>query len=103
MVTVDNNETIQKVTTTGNISKRYQIQKLQVYNEILQRLKEAGNEEAIEPGFDDDLLAHFNRLPNRYAHDVNAESAEDVLMHKRLLSLAYDPANGIAFDVRIVQ
>ncbi|GKC82278.1 hypothetical protein Tco_1137995, partial [Tanacetum coccineum] len=38
-----------------------------------------------------------------YALDVNVESAEDVLMHKRLLSLAHDPANGIAFDVRIVQ
>ncbi|GJR95284.1 ACT domain-containing protein [Tanacetum coccineum] len=144
MVTVDNNESIQKV--TGNISKRYQIQKLEVYNEILQRLKEAGNEEAIKPGFDDDLLAHFNRLPNSFetagrgpetdylspsyaSRNKMARSSilgpasitffkamkfqsgsfqlrsvsmhyfirkKRCIMHKRLLSLAHDHANGIA-------
>nr|XP_043615888.1 serine/threonine-protein kinase STY46-like [Erigeron canadensis] len=87
----------------SNGNNRHQIQKLQVYNEVLRRLKESDNEEAKQPGFDDDLLAHFNRLPNRYALDVNVERAEDVLLHKRLLSLAHDPANGPAFDVRLVQ
>ncbi|KAI3781001.1 hypothetical protein L2E82_10999 [Cichorium intybus] len=87
----------------NNNNNRNQIQKLEVYNEILLRLKESNNGEAKEPGFDDELLAHFNRLPNRYALDVNIERAEDVLMHKRLLSLAHDPANGLVFDVRLVQ
>ena len=39
----------------------------------------------------------------RYALDVNVERAQDVLMHKRLLQLATDPASRPAFDVRIVQ
>lgn len=41
--------------------------------------------------------------PCRYALDVNAERAENVLTHKRLLHLAEDPANRPAFDVRLVQ
>ncbi|KAH0755799.1 hypothetical protein KY290_026069 [Solanum tuberosum] len=65
--------------------------------------KESNNDEAQQPGFDDELWAHFNRLPTRYALDVNVESAEDVLTHKRLLHLAHDPANRPAFDVRLVQ
>lgn len=39
----------------------------------------------------------------RYALDVNVERAEDVLMHKRLLHLAHDPANRPAIEVRLVQ
>lgn len=39
----------------------------------------------------------------RYALDVNVERAEDVLMHKRLLHLAHDPANRPSFEVRLVQ
>ncbi|KAI3718258.1 hypothetical protein L6452_19121 [Arctium lappa] len=91
--------------TVGNNSNghRHQMKKLEVYNEVLCRLKESNNEEANEPGFDDELLAHFNRLPTRYALDVNVERAEDVLMHKRLLHLAHDPANRPAFEVRLVQ
>ncbi|KAG6767100.1 hypothetical protein POTOM_028279 [Populus tomentosa] len=38
------------------------------------------------------ITLHFNRLPARYALDVNVERAEDVHMHKRLLQLAEDPA-----------
>ncbi|KAL4585071.1 hypothetical protein LXL04_009685 [Taraxacum kok-saghyz] len=83
--------------------QRHQIKKLEVYNEVLHRLKESRNDEANEPGFDDELLAHFNRLPTRYALDVNVERAEDVLMHKRLLQLAHDPANMPALEVRLVQ
>jgi len=41
-------------------------QKLEVYNEILSRLKETNHEEANLPGFDDQLWTHFNRLPARY-------------------------------------
>ncbi|KAE9447412.1 hypothetical protein C3L33_20693, partial [Rhododendron williamsianum] len=38
-----------------------------------------------------------------YALDVNAERAEDVLMHKRLLQLAHEPSNRPAFEIRLVQ
>ncbi|KAL5557456.1 hypothetical protein UlMin_039692 [Ulmus minor] len=82
---------------------RHQRQKLEVYNEVLQRIQDSNFEEAALPGFDDQLWLHFNRLPSRYALDVNVERAEDVLTHKRLLKLAEDSANHPAFDVRIVQ
>lgn len=52
--------------------------------------------------FSIDLLINLF-LHLRYALDVNVESAEDVLTHKRLLHLAHDPANRPAFDVRLVQ
>ncbi|KAL2996399.1 hypothetical protein AAZX31_10G269700 [Glycine max] len=82
---------------------RQQRQKVEVYNEILRRLKDSGHEEAMQPGFHDQLWAHFNRLPTRYALDVNVERAADVLMHKRLLHLAHDPANRPSIEVRLVQ
>ncbi|XP_020084027.1 serine/threonine-protein kinase STY46-like isoform X2 [Ananas comosus] len=77
--------------------------KVEVYNEVLRRLKSSGCPEALSPAFDGELLAHFDRLPPRYALDVNVERAEDVLMHKRLLQQACDPANRPAFEVRLVQ
>ncbi|KAK4746630.1 hypothetical protein SAY87_025667 [Trapa incisa] len=77
--------------------------KLQVYNEVLGRLKDSGHEEADRPGFDGELWDHFNRLPTRYALDVNVERAEDVLMHKKMLHLVRDPANRPAIQVRLVQ
>ncbi|PKA47770.1 Serine/threonine-protein kinase HT1 [Apostasia shenzhenica] len=77
--------------------------KLEVYSEVLWRLRESGSTEALSPSFEDDLWAHFNRLPARYALDVNVERADDVLTHKRLLQHAQDPANRPIFDVRIVQ
>uniref|UniRef100_A0A1D1Z628 non-specific serine/threonine protein kinase n=1 Tax=Anthurium amnicola TaxID=1678845 RepID=A0A1D1Z628_9ARAE len=80
---------------------RQQRHKLDIFNEVLRRLKDC--EDGRRPGFDDELWSHFNRLPARYALDVNVERAEDVLMHKRLLQMAVDPANRPAFDVRIVQ
>ncbi|KAG8655794.1 hypothetical protein MANES_04G069600v8 [Manihot esculenta] len=82
---------------------RHQRQKLEVYNEVRRRLKESNNEEANRPGFDDELWAHFHRLPTRYALDVNVERAEDVLMHKRLLELAHDPDNRPSIEIRLVQ
>ncbi|RWR92390.1 serine/threonine-protein kinase STY46 isoform X1 [Cinnamomum micranthum f. kanehirae] len=82
---------------------RQQRCKLEVYNEVIRRLKESESEEANRPGFDDELWAHFNRLPARYALDVNVERADDVLKHKRLLKLAHDPANRPVYDVRLVQ
>lgn len=47
---------------------RHQRQKLEVYNEVRRRLKESNNEEANRPGFDDELWAHFHRLPTRYLY-----------------------------------
>ncbi|XP_049360563.1 serine/threonine-protein kinase STY17-like isoform X1 [Solanum verrucosum] len=82
---------------------RLQRQKLQAFNEVLSRLQDLNLEEAHLPGFEDQLWLHFNRLPARYALDVNVERAEDVLMHRRLLQLAKDPENRPAFDVRLVQ
>lgn len=84
-------------------SSRQQRQKLEVYNEVLRRLKESNNDDANQPRFADELWTHFNRLPTRYALDVNVERAEDVLMHKRLLDLAHDPNNRPAIEVRLVQ
>ncbi|KAI9124159.1 hypothetical protein K1719_005459 [Acacia pycnantha] len=90
-------------TSSSPTQNRQQRQKLEVYNEVLRRLKESNNEEAMQPGFQHQLWAHFNRLPTRYALDVNVESAADVLMHKKLLHLAQDPANRPAIEVRLVQ
>ncbi|KAL6995924.1 nicotinamide N-methyltransferase, partial [Sarracenia purpurea var. burkii] len=82
---------------------RKQRQKVEVYHEIVRKLRDSDNEEASQPGFEDELWAHFNRLPIRYATDVNIERAEDVLMHKKLLRLAYDPSTRPAFEVHVVQ
>ncbi|XP_071691409.1 serine/threonine-protein kinase STY46 [Rutidosis leptorrhynchoides] len=111
MMEISNNESCNNSNTSSvessppqkSNSYRQQMKKLEVYNEVLHRLKASNNQEANQPGFDDQLLAHFNRLPTRYALDVNVERAEDVLMHKRLLHLAHDPANRPAFEVRLVQ
>lgn len=82
---------------------RLQRQKVEVFNQVLSRLQDLNLEEVKLPGFEDQLWLHMNRLPVRYASDVNVERAEDVLMHKRLLDLAEDPENRPAFDVRLVQ
>ncbi|KAJ4851539.1 Serine/threonine-protein kinase sty46 [Turnera subulata] len=105
MTTEDNNESCgsRVQDTTPSSQGRQQRQKLEVYNQILRRLKESNHPEANRPGFDDELWAHFSRLPTRYSLDVNPERAEDVLMHKRLLHLAHDPANRPAIEIRLVQ
>lgn len=41
-------------------------QKVEVYHEVLRRLKESEVEEASRPGFEDELWNHFTRLPLRY-------------------------------------
>ncbi|KAI5438663.1 variant 3, Serine/threonine-protein kinase sty17 [Lathyrus oleraceus] len=87
----------------SHANPRHHRQKLEVYNEVLRRIQDSDCEEAHVPGFDDQLWLHFNRLPARYALDVNVERAEDVIAHKRLLELAEDPANRPAFQVRLVQ
>ena len=95
--------TSSSTSSSSSAKSRQQRQKVEVYNEILRRLNDSGNEEAMQPGFNDELWAHFNRLPSRYALDVNVERAEDVLMHKRLLHLAHDPDNRPSIEVRLVQ
>ncbi|KAJ4702200.1 putative Protein kinase [Melia azedarach] len=82
---------------------RKQRLKVEVYNEILCRLKELNEEETKQPYFEDELWAHFYRLPNRYALDVNVDRAQDVLMHKRLLHAARGPAARPAIEVRLVR
>ncbi|KAK4401352.1 Serine/threonine-protein kinase STY46 [Sesamum angolense] len=103
MVMEDNESCGSRVVESSAGKSRLQRKKVEVYNEVLRRLKEADHPDAQEPAFDDQLWAHFNRLPARYAMDVNVERAEDVLTHKRLLHLARDPANRPAFEVRLVQ
>ncbi|KAK4490244.1 hypothetical protein RD792_000904, partial [Penstemon davidsonii] len=81
-----------------------QRQKVGVFNEVLERLRKLDAEEANEPGFQDELRAHFSMLPHRYALDVDPERAEDVLIHKKLLNMARDPLITIpAVNVRLVQ
>ncbi|XP_075477568.1 serine/threonine-protein kinase STY46-like [Primulina tabacum] len=103
MVTEDNESCGSRVVESSPSESRQQRKKVEVYNEVLRRLKEAHHPETHEPAFDDQLWAHFNRLPARYAMDVNVERAEDVITHKRLLHLARDPAERPAFEVRLVQ
>ncbi|CAL9104294.1 unnamed protein product [Musa textilis] len=84
-------------------NRQQQRHKMDVYNEVLRRLRDAGRPEVQSPSFEDGLWNHFNRLPARYALDVNVERAEDVLMHKELLELAQEPDNRPVFSVRLVQ
>ncbi|MBA0618053.1 hypothetical protein Godav_027448, partial [Gossypium davidsonii] len=86
-----------------HVNPRHHRQKLDVFHQVLNRIRHSNYAEANLPGFDNHLWLHFNRLPARYALDVNVERAEDVLTHKRLLHLAEDPANRPAFEVRMVQ
>nr|XP_023881468.1 serine/threonine-protein kinase STY46-like isoform X2 [Quercus suber] len=82
---------------------REQRQKIDVYNEVLHRLKHLNVEETNLPGFEDELWAHFHGLPVRYAVNVNVERVQDVLMHKRLLNMARNTPIGHAIEVRLVQ
>uniref|UniRef100_A0A0E0JUS6 non-specific serine/threonine protein kinase n=1 Tax=Oryza punctata TaxID=4537 RepID=A0A0E0JUS6_ORYPU len=80
--------------------------RLEVYNEVLARLRGLGAAAApveISPAYEDALWAHFHRLPARYALDVHADRAEDVVTHHRLLEEARDPDRRPALSVRVVQ
>ncbi|XP_021902760.1 serine/threonine-protein kinase STY8-like isoform X2 [Carica papaya] len=82
---------------------RKQRQKVDVCIEILCRLRELNIEEASLPGFEDELWAHFHKLPTRCSLDVNAERALDVLMHKKLLDMARDSSGRPAMEFLPVQ
>ncbi|XP_073037296.1 serine/threonine-protein kinase STY46-like [Primulina eburnea] len=103
MVMEDNESCGSRAVESSPSETRQQRKKVEVYNEVLRRLKEADHPETRESAFEDQLWGHFNRLPARYAMDVNVERAEDVITHKRLLHLARDPAEQPAFEVRLVQ
>lgn len=40
-------------------------EKIEVYNEVLCRLRDLNIEESTFPAFEDELWAHFSRLPTR--------------------------------------
>ena len=72
-----------------------------VCNAFLAKLCERGDIDVNAPGFLESIQQHFERLPSRYAIDVNTDSL-DVLSHKRLLDEArLDPA-AVSFAVRPV-
>ncbi|GAV56685.1 ACT domain-containing protein/Pkinase_Tyr domain-containing protein [Cephalotus follicularis] len=103
MVMGDTESCSSRAMGSSSYENRKQRHKVQVYNQVLRRLVDLNVEEATLPGFADDLWSHFHRLPTRYALDVNVERAQDVLMHLRLLHMAYDPAIRPAIEVRLVQ
>ncbi|MBA0849244.1 hypothetical protein Goshw_013398 [Gossypium schwendimanii] len=103
MVMEDTESCGSKANDTPPLQSQKQRLKFDVYNEVLRRLRRSDKEVADRPGFDHQLWTHFDRLPTRYALDVNVERAEDVLMHQRLLHLAHDHANRLAMEVRLVQ
>ncbi|KAK6131333.1 hypothetical protein DH2020_034936 [Rehmannia glutinosa] len=102
------------------VQSRKRRQKVEVFNEVLCRLRELDVEEADEPGFEEDFLLVYIDMffvkqvhcwdfviidvtEKLYALDVNTERAEDVLMHKKLLNMARDPLTRPAVDVHLVQ
>ena len=75
--------------------------KQEVCDTFVSKLCERGDIDVSAPGFLDSIHQHFDRLPSRYAIDVNTDSL-DVLSHKRLLDEArLDPA-AVSFAVRPV-
>lgn len=68
---------------------RQQRQKFEVYHEVLRRLKDSDNEEAIQPGFDDELWAHFNRLPTRYLYPTVSFPTLSYICFFSLFSLVF--------------
>ena len=74
----------------------------QVYQAYVNSLAKRGDVDTAAPGFLNDLKQHFNRLPTRYALDVNIESL-DVLSHQRLLDEARSDPTTVSFAVRPVE
>ncbi|XP_045832712.1 serine/threonine-protein kinase STY46-like isoform X4 [Trifolium pratense] len=79
--------------------------KVEVYNEILNRLRELNIPDVTLPYFEDELWLHFNTLPTRYALEMNVQKAQDVLMHKNLQNMARRRtiASRPAIEVRLLQ
>ncbi|GAA0155769.1 hypothetical protein LIER_38149 [Lithospermum erythrorhizon] len=47
---------------------RHHRQRLQIFNQVLNRLNQLNPDEVKLPGFEDQLWLHFNRLPARYTN-----------------------------------
>ncbi|KAJ8539586.1 hypothetical protein K7X08_013838 [Anisodus acutangulus] len=86
-----------------SLTRKKRREKVEVFQDVLRRLRESNDEEANQPGFEDELWAHFTKLPLRYALDVNIERAQDVVLHKNLLQMAHHPNPAPAVEVRLMQ
>lgn len=56
--------------------QQQQRHKLEAYAEVLRRLRKAGRPEVLSPSFEDGLLNHFNRLPERWMFHVPSAVAK---------------------------
>lgn len=66
---------------SGWINRRKRSQKVEVYSEVLSRLKELNVPEAVLPGFEDDLWTHFHRLPARYFNFNSSSTLLHLVAH----------------------
>lgn len=89
------------MTTTTQLPFRKKT-KQDVCNAFLIKLQERGDVDVGAHGFVDSVCAHFDKLPTRYALDVNTDSL-DVLNHKRLLEEARGDPSSVSFHVRPVE
>jgi hypothetical protein len=76
--------------------------KQDVASAFLERLQARGDIDLGVPGFVEGVCHHFEKLPTRYALDVNIDSL-DVLSHKRLLEEARNDPATVSFAVRPVE
>jgi hypothetical protein len=76
--------------------------KQDVCDAFLEQLRERGDIDIGAAGFIEGICQHFERLPTRYALDVNTDSL-DVLSHKRLLDEARLDPTTVSFAVRSVE
>eukprot|EP00899_Mesostigma_viride_P028315 jgi/Mesvir1/8669/Mv02609-RA.1 len=80
--------------------------KVEACERVIRVLMETEEGAAIvqDPEFEKKLRAHFERLPARYALDVNPDRAEDILNHMRMLREAAEGGRKVpVVDVRAVQ
>lgn len=76
--------------------------KMEVCEDFIGALVSRGDVDVDAPGFLDSLKMHFERLPTRYALDVNLDTL-DVLSHQRLLEEARADPSTVSFAVRGVE
>lgn len=76
--------------------------KQEVSDAFIARLQARGDVDVSAPGFLEGICSHFERLPTRYALDINLDSL-DVLSHKRLLDEARADPVTVSFAVRPVE
>lgn len=85
------------------ISKHHS-KKIDTFNDVLRRLRTLRLPETEDSAFEDDLWAHFDRLSLGYAIEINLDKVENVLMHKRILEEARNPAaTRPAIEVQLCQ